>query len=305
MLHAQALKLLDEAKSPTESPATEAEAKKTHMSAISQLSTQIFQRAMRVEVSEIRVLSSFLLYPPPPMSQSIYLHPSIPPSNIPSSIPFPLATQLIQKHVTDIIYFIIAFAGVSLCRLLPLIPLFPPLKAEEYRQTLNTNILDGIDWLRSVSISEEHIASKFAEIIHGLHAQTLRRERRKETSLTPSSATPTGGEWWPAFLGTPVGHTPGIQQGQGGAMGQGQGLGLGQGGFVLESPGAWGVGGSAQQGFSSGGYDESYFVGLFPELMGHGTGVFDGVGGGMQGVGGGGGGGGFEDALGFWGVRNA
>jgi len=73
MLHAQALKLLDEAKSPTESPATEAEAKKTHMSAISQLSTQIFQRAMRVEVSEIRVLSFPLLTPP---FHDVYLLPS-------------------------------------------------------------------------------------------------------------------------------------------------------------------------------------------------------------------------------------
>lgn len=55
MLHAQALKLLDEVKSPGESPGGDAEAKKARMSAISQLSTQIFQRARRVEVSEIRV----------------------------------------------------------------------------------------------------------------------------------------------------------------------------------------------------------------------------------------------------------
>ena len=56
MLHAQALKLLDEAtKSPPDSPGSDSEAKKSHMSAISQLSSKIFQRARRVEVSEIRV----------------------------------------------------------------------------------------------------------------------------------------------------------------------------------------------------------------------------------------------------------
>lgn len=72
----------------------------------------------------------------------------------------------------------------------------------------------------------------------------------------------------------------------------------GYGGYVLESPQGWGGQGFGG-GFSSGGYDESYFVGLFPELMQHGTGGFsDGLG--VQGVGGGGG---FEDALGFWGFR--
>jgi hypothetical protein len=61
---------------------------------------------------------------------------------------------------------------------------------------------------------------------------------------------------------------------------------------------------SLQQGFGQQtGYDESYFVGLFPELMGPGF-VDGGFAGGLgQGVGGGGGGGGFEDALGLWGFR--
>ena len=70
MLHAQALKFLEEEKngssagSPARSPTdvTTLEQKKQHMSAISQLSTQILQRARRVEVAEIRVL------PPPHMS---------------------------------------------------------------------------------------------------------------------------------------------------------------------------------------------------------------------------------------------
>lgn len=55
-----------------------------------------------------------------------------------------------------------------------------------------------------------------------------------------------------------------------------------------------------QQGFgaNTGGYDESYYVGLFPELMGHGL-----VDGGFT-AGLGQGSGGFEDALGFWGFRN-
>ena len=64
MLHAQALKFLEEEKSgstsgsPTKSPTdiSTLELKKSHMSAISQLSTQILQRARRVEVTEIRVL---------------------------------------------------------------------------------------------------------------------------------------------------------------------------------------------------------------------------------------------------------
>ena len=61
-----------------------------------------------------------------------------------------------------------------------------------------------------------------------------------------------------------------------------------------------------QQGFGQQtGYDESYFVGLFPELMGPGF-VDGGFAGGLgQGVAGGGGGGGFEDALGFWGFRTS
>ena len=68
MLRAQALKLLEESggggrqTSVDGSPAARTpsdfsshEAKKSHMSAISQLSTQILTRARRVEVSEIRV----------------------------------------------------------------------------------------------------------------------------------------------------------------------------------------------------------------------------------------------------------
>jgi hypothetical protein len=66
MLRAQALKLLDDGRStPIDgSPVSRSsattdlstyEAKKSHMSAISQLSTQILQRARLVEVAEIRV----------------------------------------------------------------------------------------------------------------------------------------------------------------------------------------------------------------------------------------------------------
>lgn len=72
MLHAQALKLLDDgkqtpvdfgspattARTPTDLPSSQ-DAKKSHMSAISQLSTQILSRARRVEVAEIRVPSLF------------------------------------------------------------------------------------------------------------------------------------------------------------------------------------------------------------------------------------------------------
>lgn len=55
-----------------------------------------------------------------------------------------------------------------------------------------------------------------------------------------------------------------------------------------------------QQGFGQHtGYDDSYFVGLFPELMG--PGFVDG--GFAAGFGQSTGGGGFEDALGFWGFR--
>jgi len=72
MLHAQALKLLDDTHhaergtpidgSPAALPRTpgsetQYEMKKSHMSAISQLSTQILQRARRVEITEIRVLA--------------------------------------------------------------------------------------------------------------------------------------------------------------------------------------------------------------------------------------------------------
>jgi hypothetical protein len=76
MLHAQALKLLDDgkqtpiesgspasaARTPSDMPASTYDAKKTHMSAISQLSTQILSRARRVEVAEIRV--PLLPFPP-------------------------------------------------------------------------------------------------------------------------------------------------------------------------------------------------------------------------------------------------
>jgi hypothetical protein len=69
MLHAQALKLLDDgkqtpiesgspasaARTPSDMPPSTYDAKKTHMSAISQLSTQILSRARRVEITEIRV----------------------------------------------------------------------------------------------------------------------------------------------------------------------------------------------------------------------------------------------------------
>jgi hypothetical protein len=77
--------------------------------------------------------------------------------------------------------------------------------------------------------------------------------------------------------------------------------------YLLESPqmastsfgGGVGSYPPQQQGFGvQTGYDESYFVGLFPELMGHGL-----VDGGFT-AGLGQGSGGFEDALGFWGFRN-
>lgn len=66
MLRAQALKLIDDGRNtpvdgspaPTRTPdgrGGAAELKKAHMSAISQLSTQILQRARRVEASEMRV----------------------------------------------------------------------------------------------------------------------------------------------------------------------------------------------------------------------------------------------------------
>src|SRR5271167_1554612 len=74
MLRAQALKLLDDGKStpidgsPVSRTSATAElssheAKKSHMSAISQLSTQILQRARLVDVAEIRVSSSHPLTP--------------------------------------------------------------------------------------------------------------------------------------------------------------------------------------------------------------------------------------------------
>jgi len=69
--------------------------------------------------------------------------------------------------------------------------------------------------------------------------------------------------------------------------------------FMSEGTSPFGVYG---QGFgqATSGLDESYFVGLFPELMG--PGFVDG--GYAGGVGQGGGGNGFEDALGLWGFTN-
>lgn len=151
-----------------------------------------------------------------------------------------------------------------------------------------------MEWLRSVAISEEHIAFRFAEIIHGLHAQTLRRERRRETA-TPHSVATSPTDQIPAWP---------YQQPQQQTMGFAQPFlptptylqsPTGNAGFSPFSTS------SLQQGFGQQtGYDESYFVGLFPELMGPGF-VDGGFAGGLgQGVGGGGG---FEDALGLWGFR--
>jgi hypothetical protein len=70
MLHAQALNILEEGKMTPAgaSPAASTpggvardEQRKKHMTAMRQLSTNIFQRARRVEVSEIRVLHSFIV----------------------------------------------------------------------------------------------------------------------------------------------------------------------------------------------------------------------------------------------------
>jgi len=155
-----------------------------------------------------------------------------------------------------------------------------------------------VDWLRSVAISEEHIAFKFAEIIHGLHAQTLRRERRREnTSSLASTPVDSQQSWYPppppqttptqiSGFAQPFPPTPFLQS------------------PPVFSP--YSAGGYPQQGFGQQtGYDESYFVGLFPELMGPGF-VDGGFAGGLgTGVTGGGGGGGFEDALGFWGFRTS
>jgi len=202
---------------------------------------------------------------------------------------------------------VIAFAGVSLCRLLPSIPIFGPVKAEEYRGQLNFTIVEVVEWLRTVAISEDHIAAKFAEIIQGLHAQTLRRQQRKESAQPP---TPTPDlshhqqqqQQQPWFPPPPPNNTPvQAQQGQ----------------FAqpfpvtpnyLQSPTAFSPFSAyppQQPGFGQQtGYDDAYFVGLFPELMGPGFvdgGFAGGLGTGMGGMGGGAGG--FEDALGFWGFR--
>lgn len=83
MLHAQALKLSDDGRAtPVESPATRStpsdvashDSKKSHMSAISKLATQILNSAQRVEVSEIRVpFPSLPLDFPHPLSNSSIL----------------------------------------------------------------------------------------------------------------------------------------------------------------------------------------------------------------------------------------
>ena len=166
---------------------------------------------------------------------------------------------------------------------------------------MNTTITESVEWLRSVAISEEHIAFRFAEIIHGLHAQTLRRERRRETT-TPHSVVTTPTDVIPPWpyqqpqqpqqqtmgFAQPFPPTPTYLQSP-----------TGNPGFSPFS----GPGSFSQQGFGQQtGYDESYFVGLFPELMGPGF-VDGGFAGGLGH--GGAGGGGFEDALGFWGFRTS
>jgi hypothetical protein len=193
-----------------------------------------------------------------------------------------------------------------LCRLLPPILIFGSVKADEYRTTLNATITEAVEWLRSVAISEQHIASKFAEIIHGLHAQTLRRERRRETA-TPHSIATTPTEV-PSTWSVSYPPPPSSQQ---------QAPPQPMGGFAqpfpptpnyLQSPTGSPFSPFSnqpniypQQGFGQQtGYDDSYFVGLFPELMG--PAFVDG--GFAAGLGQSAGGGGFEDALGFWGFRN-
>jgi hypothetical protein len=201
------------------------------------------------------------------------------------------------------IYFIIAFAGVSLCRLLPSILLFGTMKADEFKSTLNTTISDTVEWLRSVAISEDHIAFKFAEIIHGLHSQTLRRERRRETNsltTTPTDAVPamwsplpqsSGGFAQPFALKS---LAKSARQAQYPFESPNQS-------YAMEpSPGAL-PGVPGQPGFVRPTvFDESYFSGLFPELMGPGF-VEGGYAAGLgQGVGGNG----FDDAFGFWGFND-
>ena len=115
-------------------------------------------------------------------------------------------------------------------------------------------------------------------------------------------------------------HPQSQSQSQAQNTGQGQPAGTGAGAgagfaapfpptpnYFIESPGRTGFspfsvpGGYPQQGFGQPtGLDESYFVGLFPELMG--PGFVDG--GYAGGLGQGGGGNGFEDALGLWGFSN-
>jgi hypothetical protein len=201
-----------------------------------------------------------------------------------------------------------AFAGVSLCRIIPLISLFGGIQAEEQRATLNTTLTEAVEWLHSVAISELHIAYKFAEIIQGLHSQTLRRERRTQTttptphphsiSTTPNDAPPGWAVQYPqtpnqqqpgqpqVAFAQPYPPTPTYLQSPTGAP------------FspFSNQPGVYPQHGFGQQT----GYDDSYFVGLFPELMGPGF-VEQGFAGGLgQSVGGGG----FDDAFGLWGFRN-
>jgi hypothetical protein len=180
-------------------------------------------------------------------------------------------------------------------------------KAEEYRATLNATITEAVEWLRAVAISEEHIAFKFSEIIGGLHTQTLRREQRRNQSTGPLSVTPTETTpSWP-FSQQPPSSAPNS------ATGFAQPFPPTPTYHVMpESP--HGTAGFSpfsssgvtypQQGFGQNtGYDESYFVGLFPELMG--PGFIDGGYAAGLGQGAVSGSGGFEDSLGFWGFRNS
>jgi hypothetical protein len=170
---------------------------------------------------------------------------------------------------------------------------------------LNTTLTEAVEWLRSVAISEQHIAYKFAEIIHGLHTQTLRRERRNQTAASHSIVnTPSDGAGWTIPYPQP---SPSQSQSSQSQLT-----------FVqpypptpnyLQSP----TGGPfspfsnqpavhPQHGFGQQtGYEDSYFVGLFAGLMDPGF-VEQGFAGGLgQNTGGGG----FEDAFGYWGFRSA
>ena len=207
----------------------------------------------------------------------------------------------------------IAFAGVSLCRLFPSIGIFGSVKAEEFKVTLNTTIIESVDWLRSVAISEDHIAFKFAEIIHGLHSQTLRRERRREANNNSMASTPDNvtNPWFSGFVPPPPHpHTNkyfNTESPRQSTSSTGQYYDSQQGKYVVDSPSMPGyplfpAGVPAQQGFGQQtAYDDSYFLSLFPELMG--SGFVDG--GYAAGIGQSVGGNGFEDSLGLWGFTNS